>query len=172
MSIRIITKAGEVVAYQAIAGVGGKGLSAYITATTPDAWAAAQQWSLDLVAIHAATRPRLERDPLTGLSLTLRRSREDSPPVLYAEAMWRKNGRPVHRSYSTERNGRLDAIVMAMREMERGTGQKINTTPHHVLAELLTRFHRRHETTNPIHQRQSTPAVNSIFAMAALAANF
>ena len=128
MSIRIITKNGAVVAYQGIAGAGGKGLSAYIPTTTPGAWAVAQQWSVDLAEIHTATRPQRKRDPLTGLRLTLRRSREDSPPVLYVEAMWRKAGKPVHRSYSTERNGRIDAVVMAVREMDRGTCQKISAT--------------------------------------------
>lgn len=143
MSIRIITKNGAVIGYQAIAGAGGAGLSAYIKASAPDALAVAAAKSADLVAKHRADRQQVVRDELRGLRMSLHRSRrEGSPPVVYVDAQWRHNGIAVHRSYSTDSNGLLDAVVMAMCELERGTGRTISLPPRRVLAELFVRFDR------------------------------
>lgn len=144
MSIRTIKKNGVVVGYQAIAGDGGAGWSIYVPAAAPDALSTAEALSADLVSAHKASRPQRKRDPLTGLRLALHPRKGRGAPLLYAEAMWRKNGMPVHRSYSAGCKGRgpLAAIALAMRAMENGTGHAISATPAQVLSELSARFER------------------------------
>lgn len=147
MSIRTLRNAsGAIVGYQAFAGSGGAGLTSYVPATNRNAQAVLAAAETMLAEIHkASTALKPLRDPLTGLRLVLHRGRKaDSIPVLYVDAVWRVSGRNVHRCYSTERNGRLDAVVMAVAEMDRGTGVKLGISPRAVLAELMA----RHERTN------------------------
>ena len=150
MSIRTITQNGVVIGYQAIAGAGGTGLSAYIKASTPNALSVAAAKSADLVSKHRAARQQVVRDELRGLRMSLHRSkRDDSPPVVYVEAQWRQDGRPVHRSYSANSNGLLDAVALAMRALERGAGRTISLPPQRVLAELGARFERAENRPPP-----------------------
>ena len=146
MSIRTIrNSAGTTTGYQAFAGNGGPGLTAYVPAAHRNVSAVLAAAETMLAGIHKDAKQKPPRDPLTGLRLVLHRGRhDDSVPVLYADAVWREKGRNVHRSYSTERHSRLDAVVMVIAEMERGTGTPITMTPRNVLAELMDRFDNTH----------------------------
>lgn len=141
MSIRTITVDGRVAGYQAIAGAGGRGLSSYTPAGRPDALAAAAAKSAELVAKRTAELKQQRTDKLRGLRMCLRPSkREDSPPILYVEAQWQQGGKHRHRSFSTNRHGRLQAVVLAMRAIERGTDTIITMTPNEVADELTARL--------------------------------
>lgn len=138
MSIRVISSGGQVVGYQAIGGAGRAGLSAYFPARVPGAWGKAAAMSVGLEVKAALQRKPL--DPLRGLRLTLRPSRDaDRPPLRYVEALWQVNGKARHRSYSAEKYGIGVALGMAMGEMA-AAGRVFDDSPASVLAELNRRY--------------------------------
>lgn len=148
MSIRTIRKAGKIVGYQAIAGAGGPGLSAYFGLATHGAEKAlelAQARSDELEAGHPTTRPAQMGNAggIPGLQLVYQRA---DPPVLYAAATFRKNGRNARRAYSTQVHGKEGAVALALAAREKGAGVSLGLTACDALAALERQLH--HETEN------------------------
>ena len=130
MSIRIIRKAGEVIAYQALVGAGGPSQTAYFPVSshgTDQALALAAAAAAALLAQHPK-RPRLALQGNTGgipgLQLVYMRSRRDDPPILYAQAQWTTAGTGHNRKYSTQKHGNVGAVALALAARERGIGRK------------------------------------------------
>ena len=139
MSIRTIRKAGKIVGYQAIGGSGGAGQSAYFGVAThgdEKAMELAQERADELEAEHtAAPRPAQQGNAggIPGLQLVYQQA---NPPILYAAATFRKDGRNARRAYSTQVHGKEGAVALAMAAREHGAGVQIGMTPREVLAVL------------------------------------
>lgn len=142
MGIRTIkNKAGAIVGYQAFAGAGAAGSSAYFSAAKYGAKHART------LAGHAhtelmAAQPRREYPAragnaggIPGLRLQYQRPQaQDGTPVLYAVASWQgKDGRAVGRKASTDRHGLLGAVERMLKEREKGTGEPLGLTPRKAL---------------------------------------
>ena len=142
MGIRTIkNKAGDVVGYQAFAGAGRAGASAYFSATKYGSDRART------LAGHARTELEANQTRrayparggnaggIPGLRLQYQPSQTlDGAPVLYAVATWQgKNGRAVGRKASTDRHGMLGAVERMLIEREKGTGRPLGLTPRKAL---------------------------------------
>ena len=149
MSIRTIRKAGKIVGYQAIGGAGGPGLTAYFgVATHGDAEALrlATARADEFEAEHAtAPRPAQQGNAggIPGLQLVYQQA---DPPVLYAAATFRKNGRNARRAYSTQVHGKEGAVALALAAREKGAGVRLGLTAREALAALERQLH--HKTGN------------------------
>lgn len=143
MSIRTIRRAGEIVAYQALAGAGHKGTTEHFSVAEhglDQALALASERSLQLAAAHPKKpRPAMlgNAGGIPGLQLVYQASRrEGDPPTLYARATWRHGGKNVKRNYSTQLHGKSEAVAMAMAARERGAGVALGMTAAQALAVL------------------------------------
>jgi len=149
MSIRTIRKAGKIVGYQAIAGAGGPGKSAYFgVATHGDAGAMEKaKW----YAGHLAESTRPAHRPaqmgnaggIPGLQLVA----TGKTPVLQAVATFTVGGRNVKRAYSTQRHGKVGAVALALAAREAGAGVKLGLSPGTVLAILEQQLQQAQEQT-------------------------
>lgn len=147
MSVRTIKRAGKIVGYQAIAGAGGAGKSAYFgVATHGDAQAKEKAaWYAEHMAawVRPARRPAMlgNAGGIPGLQLVYQPSRrEGDPPVLYAKATWVASGRNVKRMYSTQVHGKEGAVAKAVAARERGASVKIGRPIAEVVAILEERL--------------------------------
>jgi hypothetical protein len=144
MSIRSIRKNGEIVAYQAVVGVGGKGqtrsyaVSAY--ANLEVARRAAERGAAKLgretgAKKRGGIRPVPSAWNTSGI-VGIRARYEGSPenPTLRIAASWRRAGKNVAVGYSVEKNGLKGALAKAMAAREKGTGAKLGLSLDEALA--------------------------------------
>ena len=148
MGIRTIkNKAGEIVGYQAFAGAGGAGSSAYFSAAKYGAERARTLADFAAVELIAA-QPRRKYPAragnaggIPGLRLQYQRPQaQDGTPVLYAVATWQEKGRAMSRKASTERHGMLGAVERMLKEREKGTGEPLGLTPRKALNRMKRAF--------------------------------
>lgn len=148
MGIRNIkNKAGAIVGYQAFAGAGAAGSSAYFSAAKYGADRARTLADFAAVELIAA-QPRRQYPAragnaggIPGLRLQYQRPQaQEGTPVLYAVATWQAKGRAVSRKASTDRHGMLGAVERMLKERENGIGQPLGLTPRQALTRMKRAF--------------------------------
>lgn len=142
MGIRTIRSNGNIIAYQALAGAGGKGKSAYFGVAThgaEKALALATAAALGMLKPPPFRQAQMKNTGgIPGLQLVYYPSRrEGDPPILYAQATWSRNGTGHSHKYSTQKHGNLGAVELAMAAREKGVGRPVGISVHEAWCAML-----------------------------------
>ena len=142
MGIRTIRSGGSIIAYQALAGAGGKGKSAYFGVSTHGAEKALSMAAAAALSMRETPPVRPAQlgnaGGIPGLQLVYYPSRrEGDSPILYAQATWSRGGVSHSHKYSTQKHGNVPAVELAMAAREKGSGQACGMTAIEAYAAMM-----------------------------------